>query len=114
MFAVMENLQRSLAERPRDVWIVCRGQWTPTDVVEQLPWIKLLWRDIDSAVYRVANGCNNSPGLTCLSTQADDAGLRVTEGFLFRWIWPRAREAVGIPQALVCSHPVIMPDSQTP
>jgi hypothetical protein len=60
MLAVMESLQRSLAACPRDVWIVCRGQWTSTDVIEQLPWIKLLWRDVHAVVYRVANGCNNS------------------------------------------------------
>ena len=69
MLAVMENLQRSLAECPRDVWIVCRGQWTPTDVIEQSPWIKILWRDVSTIIYRVANGCNNSPGLTCPPAQ---------------------------------------------
>jgi len=46
--------------------------------------------------------------------QVDDAGLRVTEDALYRWIWPEAGKAVGVPQASVCSHPVIMPDFQIP
>jgi hypothetical protein len=44
--------------------------------------------------------------------QVDDAGLRVTEDALYRWIWSEARKAVGVPQASVCSHPAIMPDFQ--
>jgi predicted RNA methylase len=114
MSAVMENLQRSLAECPRDVWIVCRGQWTPTDVIEQLPWITILWRDVYAVVYRVVNGCNNSPGLSGPPAQVDDAGCRVTEDALYGWICPESRNAVGVPQASVCSHPALMPDFQTP
>ena len=44
--------------------------------------------------------------------EANDAGLRVTEDTLYYWRGPEAGEAVGVPQALVCVHPAIMPDSQ--
>lgn len=53
MSVVMKKLQRSLTECPRDAWIICRGQWTATDVIEQLSSIRLLWQDTDAAIYRV-------------------------------------------------------------
>jgi hypothetical protein len=46
--------------------------------------------------------------------EANDAGLRVTENALYRWSWPEAGEAVGVPEVSVCVHPAIMPDFQTP
>ena len=64
MLAVMENLKQSLAAHPRDVRIACDGRRTPSDVIEGLPWIKMLWRDGDMVIYRVTNDCNNSQELT--------------------------------------------------
>ena len=46
--------------------------------------------------------------------EANDAGLRVTEDAPYRWTWPEAGEAVGIPEVSVLLHPAIMPDFQTP
>lgn len=43
-----------------------------------------------------------------------DAGLRVTEDAPYGWFGSEAGKAIGVPQASVCMHPAIMPDSQTP
>lgn len=53
MLTVIKRLQRSLTAFPRDVWILCRGQWIATDPIEQISSIKLLWQDADAAIYRV-------------------------------------------------------------
>ena len=49
-----------------------------------------------------------------LPEQVDNAGLRVTEDALYRWSWPEAGEAIGVPEASVYVHPAIMPDFQAP
>ena len=56
MSSVVDNIQRSLDERPRDVRIICSGPMTRTDIVERLHGIQVVSRQSDEAfvvTYRI-------------------------------------------------------------
>jgi hypothetical protein len=61
MTKVVENIRRSLAAAPRDIWILCYGRWTLTNLLEQIENIEPIMRTEFHKAYRIVNR-------TCLSS----------------------------------------------